>query len=397
MNFAAILSAAPGTKCDAVHPGYGFLAENTSFAEACAKNSLRFIGPPAQAIRLMGDKLRARETVAKLGVPVIPGSNGCLASVEQAAIAADAIGYPILLKATARGGQGTRAVYSRDELAENFGTASAEARAAFGDKRIYAERFLENVRHIEVQIVVDRHGNCFQLGERGCSIQRRYQKLLEESLSPVLSPSGRAEMADAALSIGLHIGYESVGTVEFVLDRDTGRFYFLEMNTRIQVEHPVTEMITGKDLVVEQLRTAAGDPIAFSQGEVRIAGHAIECRINAENPDADFRPSPGIITEWVPPSGEGIRVDSHCYSACVVSPFYDLLLAKVITGASEREQARQIMRGALKEFVVSEIKTTIPFHLRLLDDPRFVQSQVNTRWIEQVFLAEWRDTLNRVQ
>jgi acetyl-CoA carboxylase biotin carboxylase subunit len=392
LNVTAILATALGTGCDAIHPGYGFLAENAAFAEACAERGLRFVGPTPEAIRLMGDKLQARETMAKLGVPIIPGSDGPLRSPAEAGIAAEGIGYPLLLKAAAGGGgRGMRVIRSASELAEGFVAAQAEARAAFGDGTLYAERFLENVRHVEVQIVADGQGACIHLGERDCSVQRRYQKLLEEAPSPVLSPARRAEMTEAAVAVARHIDYRNAGTVEFVLDQ-TDRFYFLEMNTRIQVEHPVTEMLTGLDLVAEQLRIAAGEPLGFSQSEIRFKGHAIECRINAEAPEADFRPSPGVIAEWRPPRGEAIRVDTHCYPGCAVPPFYDSLVAKVIVAGEDRGQAVQKMKRALREFVVSGIDTTIPFHLRLLEDPRFGRCEVNTRWVEEVFMAEGRWT-----
>jgi acetyl-CoA carboxylase biotin carboxylase subunit len=389
LNAAAILATALGTRCDAVHPGYGFLAENAAFAESCASHGLQFVGPPPEALRLMGDKLRARETVAQLGVPVIPGSDGPLTSPLVAAGAAEVIGYPLLLKAVAGGGgRGMRMVRSARELVGAFERAQAEARSAFGDGTLYAERFLHNVRHVEVQIVSDGHGAALHLGERECSVQRRYQKLLEEAPSPGLSAARRAEMAAAAIAIARQISYRSLGTVEFVLDGDSDRFYFLEMNTRIQVEHPVTEMLTGLDLVALQLRIAAGEPLGFSQADVRFRGHAIECRINAEAPEAGFRPAPGVITAWRPPRGEGIRVDTHCEPGYVVPPFYDSLLAKVIVSAADRERAVEKMRRALGQFVVSGIPTTIPFHLRLLEDPRFARGAVTAGWIEETFLAE---------
>lgn len=388
LNVPAILAAALGTKCDAVHPGYGFLAENAAFAEACAEHGLRFVGPAPEAIRLMGDKLRAREIAAKVGVPVIPGSDGPLGSPADAARAAERIGYPLLLKAAAGGGgRGMRVISSASELAEGFVAAQAEAQAAFGDGTLYAERFLERVRHVEIQILADREGHCLHLGERDCSVQRRHQKLLEEAPSPAVTPDLRRAMGEAALALARHIGYENAGTVEFVLETGSGRYYFIEMNTRIQVEHPVTEMLTGIDLVAEQLRIAAGKLLRLSQAEVRLEGHALECRINAEAPDEGFRPCPGVIREWVPATGEGVRVDTHAFPGAAVPPFYDSLLAKLVVHGPDRLGAIERMRRALGTFQVEGIETTIRFHRRILAHPDFVGGRIHTRWVEEELMA----------
>ena len=384
LNVSAILAAALGTRCDAVHPGYGFLAENAAFAEACAEHGLRFVGPPPEVIRLMGDKLRAREVARKVGVPVVPGSQGPLLSPSEA----ERFGYPLLLKASAGGGgRGMRVVRSPAELAGAFVAAQAEAQAAFGDGTLYAERFLARVRHVEVQVLADRFGTFLHLGERDCSAQRRHQKILEEGPSPAVTPDRREAMGELALALARHIGYENAGTVEFVLEPESGCFYFIEMNTRIQVEHPVTEMLTGLDLVAEQLRIAAGEPLQLTQADVRIAGHALECRINAEAPDEGFRPSPGVIGEWATPSGEGIRVDTHMFPGAAVPPSYDSLLAKVIVHAPDRMGAIERMRRALATFRVTGVETTIAFHRRILDHPDFVGGRIHSRWVEEELMT----------
>jgi acetyl-CoA carboxylase biotin carboxylase subunit len=388
LNIPALVTTALGTGCDAVHPGYGFLAENAGFAEACAEHGLRFVGPSGEAIRAMGDKVRARELAAKIGVPVVPGSDGPLVSLEEAASVADRIGYPLLLKAAAGGGgRGMRVVRKPAELSEAFMGARAEARGAFGDATVYAERFLERVRHVEIQVVADAEGASVHLGERDCSVQRRHQKLLEEAPSPAVTPAVRAAMGEAALALVRHIGYQSVGTVEFVLEPDGQRFYFIEMNTRIQVEHPVTEMLTGVDLVTTQLRIAAGEGLDLRQADVRMRGHAIECRINAEDADQDFRPVPGTIRQWRPPAGEGIRIDTHIAEGAEVPPFYDSLLAKVIVAASDRAGAIDRMDRALAAFVVAGVPTTAAFHRRVLAHPDFVGGRVHTRWVEAELLS----------
>jgi acetyl-CoA carboxylase biotin carboxylase subunit len=391
LSIPAVVTTALGTGCDAVHPGYGFLAENAAFAQACEERGLRFVGPPPAAIQAMGDKVRAREMAASIGVPVVPGSEGPVASVEEASRVAARIGFPLLLKAAAGGGgRGMRVVRAASGLAEAFGTAQAEAQAAFGDPTLYAERFLEGVRHVEIQVMADRHGASVHLGERDCSLQRRHQKLLEEAPSPSVTPGLRAAMGETALAVVRHIGYESAGTVEFVLEPGSGRFYFIEMNTRIQVEHPVTEVLTGIDLVVTQLRVAAGEPLGLAQADVRLRGHAIECRINAENPDLEFRPGPGTVTTWQPPAGVGIRVDTHLEPGSQVPPFYDSLLAKVVVAAPDRAAAIARMDRALADFAVQGIPTTIGFHRRVLAHADFVAGRVHTRWVEEELLASRR-------
>jgi len=385
----AIVTAALGTHCDAIHPGYGFLCEQPELPERCAQYGLLFVGPTADNIRRMGDKMLARQTALEVGVPVVPGSIDPVLSCSDALDTAEGLGYPVLIKAAGGGGgRGIVIVDSPAEMAISYDTASAEARASFGDDRLYIEHYVRNARHIEVQIAGDYSGHMIHLGERDCSIQRRYQKIIEESPSPVISDEIREEMFAAALAIARHINYESVGTVEFLLDRDCGKFYFMEMNTRIQVEHPVTEMVCGVDLVKEQIRLAAHYPLSVSQSDVRISGHAIECRINAECPDDGFRPCPGRITQWEPPSGQGIRVDSHCYAGYLVSPYYDSLIAKVITKDSSRAKAIERMNYALSNFVISGVDTNLLFHMKLLNHPDYINNQVNTIWVEQILFSK---------
>ncbi len=363
-----------------------FLAEQPELPEACADNGLVFIGPTPENIRKMGDKLVAREMVKELGVPVIPGSE-LVHGFEEALSMAEKVGLPILLKAAAGGGgKGMKMVKRLDDLKTVFEEASAEARAAFGDDRIYIEHLIPNARHIEVQILADRHGNIIHLFERDCSLQRRFQKMVEEAPSPAISDDMREKICKAAITIADHVGYENAGTIETILDQDQGEFYFLEMNTRIQVEHPVTEMITGKDLVKEQIRIAGGEPISFTQDAVAMKGHAIECRINAEMPEADFRPSPGRITDWRPPEDNGIRVDSHCYTGYFVPPYYDSLLAKLIVKGDDRPEAVGRMAYALANFEVNGVDTTIPFYRNLMKNPDYLNGNINTRWIEDVFI-----------
>jgi acetyl-CoA carboxylase biotin carboxylase subunit len=383
LNVPALLATARGTGADAIHPGYGFLAENADFAAACAEAGLTFVGPSAEAIRAMGDKIHARERAAALGVPIVPGSRVPVSEPTQAETVGRSVGYPLLLKAAAGGGgRGMRVVHAAGELREAFTAAQAEAQAAFGDDRLYVERFLERVRHVEIQILADRFGASLQLGERDCSVQRRHQKLLEEAPSPAVTPALRAALGDAALVLARSIKYEGAGTVEFVLEEASGRFAFIEMNTRIQVEHPVTEMVTGVDLVAAQLRLAAGERLPFAQGDVTISGHALECRINAEDPAADFRPSPGRIGRWTPPDGRGLRVDTHVEAGATVPPFYDSLLAKVVAHGRDREAAIARMADALARFDVDGVATTLPFHRRILDHADFVAGRIHTRWVE---------------
>jgi acetyl-CoA carboxylase biotin carboxylase subunit len=388
LSVGAVLAAARGTGCDAVHPGYGFLAENAEFAEQCAVHGVTFVGPPAGVIRLMGDKLGARRFVAELGIPVVSGTEDAVASSDEAQEIAARIDYPVLLKAAAGGGgRGMRVVRDAGDLRGAFEAARAEAHAAFGDGRLYVERFLERVRHVEVQVLGDEHGAVVHLGDRDCSVQRRHQKLAEEAPAPGLGDGLRRSIADAAVTIACRTGYRSAGTVEFLVDPRRGHYYFLEMNTRIQVEHPVTEMVTGIDLVAAQLRIAAGERVGVAQADLRIRGHAIECRINAETPDAGFRPSPGRITRWRVPAGEGIRVDTHGFMGAVVPPFYDSLLAKLIAFGPDRETARRRLLDALDGFHVDGVATTIPFHRRLLDTDEFARGELHTTWVEQTLLA----------
>jgi oxaloacetate decarboxylase alpha subunit len=383
LNASAILASARGTGADALHPGYGFLAENGDFAAACRDAGLVWVGPPPAVIRLMGDKARARAAAAAAGLPVVPGA-GPLATVEAAVEAGRWLGYPLLLKAVAGGGgRGLRAVRAAGDLPAAFAGASAEARAAFGDGTLYIERLLEGVRHVEIQVLADRAGAAIHLGERDCSVQRRHQKLLEEAPSPALGPALRAAMGEAALALVRSVRYENAGTVEFLVDPGSGAFFFIEMNTRIQVEHPVTEMLTGVDLVVEQLRLAAGQPLHRSQEDVRLDGHALECRINAEDPARGFQPSPGVVREWVVPAGEGVRVDSHVVRGSVIPPHYDSLLAKLVVAGPDRETALARARRALDAFHVDGVATTIPFHRLVLDHPDFVTARVHTRWVDE--------------
>jgi acetyl-CoA carboxylase biotin carboxylase subunit len=384
LSVGTIITAARGTGSDAIHPGYGFLAEQPELGEACADYGLTFIGPKPDSIRKMGDKLVARTTAEALGIPVIPGSD-LIHDFEEAAAVAVEIGFPVLLKAAAGGGgKGMKTVGGAPELEKVYKEASAEARAAFGDDRLYMERFIANARHIEIQILADSFGNVVHLFERDCSVQRRYQKVIEEAPSPAVSDGLRAQISSSAVRIAEHIKYENAGTVEFVLDQDSGRFYFLEMNTRIQVEHPVTEMISGVDLVQEQIRIAEGRALPFRQNEIKRSGHAVECRINAELPEADFRPSPGRIAQWAPPEGPGVRLDSHCYPGYVVPPYYDSLLAKLIVAGNDRDEVIARMGSALKDFEVSGVDTTIPFSASLIENADFVNGNIHTRWLERL-------------
>lgn len=386
LQVATIVTAALGTACDAVHPGYGFLAEQPELGEACADNGLILIGPTPDNIRKMGNKLVARKTAKALGIPVIPGSEW-VRDFGEARSVTEKVGFPVLLKAAAGGGgKGMKTVERPEDLKGVFEEASAEARAAFGDDRIYIEHFIPNARHIEVQILADHFGNAIHLFERDCSVQRRYQKMIEEAPSPAVGNSMRGQICAAALQIVRHIGYLNAGTVEFILDQNQGTFYFLEMNTRIQVEHPVTEMITGVDLVKEQIRIAGGEPLSLSQKEMGFEGHAIECRINAEVPGENFRPSPGRITRWDAPKGDGIRVDSHCFSGYFVPPFYDSLLAKLIVRSNDRQQAIEHTRSALGHFIVQGVDTTIPIYQSIMQNPDYIKGKIHTRWVEDVLL-----------
>ena len=383
LNIEAVLAGALGCGADALHPGYGFLAESPQFALACAEKGLKFIGPDADTILRMGNKLEAREAVEALGVPVVPGSPK-VENMKKASEIAGEIGYPILIKAAAGGGgRGIKIVTCLEELADAFGTASAEARGAFGDDTLYMERYIGNARHIEVQVLGDGKGNVIHAGERDCSIQRRYQKVVEEAPAPGLSKGLRDEIRAAAVRIAQNINYEGAGTVEFITDQDAGMFYFLEMNTRIQVEHPVTEMITGLDLVSEQIRIAGGEPLSVAQSDIGYEGHAIECRITAESPADGFQPRPGRIIDWCPPEGDGIRVDSHCQAGYLVTPYYDSLLAKLIVKAESRIKAVSKLQDALAAFRVTGVETTIPFLRLLACQLDFIKGAVNTRWLEK--------------
>jgi acetyl-CoA carboxylase, biotin carboxylase subunit len=374
LNMPSIISAAVVTDSEAIHPGYGFLAENPAFAEICRSCGLNFIGPSPEAIRLMGDKAQARVIAKQAGVPVVPGSEHPLKDEAEALEVAEAAGYPVMFKASAGGGgRGMRIVRSREDAAQAFAACQAEAGAAFGSSEIYCEKYVERARHVEVQVLGDRNGMRVHLGERDCSVQRRHQKLIEESPAPSLSPETRAGLHKAGLLAAAAVNYYSAGTVEFLVDGQ-GRFYFIEMNTRIQVEHPVTEMITGIDLIREQIRIAAGESLGYRQEAIRFEGHAIECRVNAEDPET-FTPSAGRVTAWVPPGGFGVRVDSHLMAPYAVPPFYDSLLAKIIVHARDRDEAIARMRRAMAETIVQGVKTTIPFHLRLLVNPAFVEGR----------------------
>ena len=378
-----LMAAAQGTGCDALHPGYGFLSERAALAQACTENKINFIGPSAENISMMGDKLEARKIARAAGVPLVPGSDHAKNPHEAAQLAAQ-IGYPLLLKASAGGGgRGIKLVSNAGEMEDTFRTAAAEARTAFGNDTLYMEKYVGNARHIEVQILGDQHGNVIHLGERDCSLQRRHQKIIEEAPAYAVPVDVRATIGTAAAALARSIGYRSAGTIEFIYDNDTADFYFLEMNTRIQVEHPVTEMITGIDLVAQQLRIARGEPLPFKQSDIQFTGHAIECRINAESPQHGFRPCPGWITEWQAPEGLGIRLDTHCYPGYFVPPYYDSLLAKLIAHADKRQDAANLMNKALDDFHVSGIDTLIPFLKTVITDPEYRRGTVNTRWLEK--------------
>ncbi|MEB3265505.1 MAG: acetyl-CoA carboxylase biotin carboxylase subunit [Cyanobacteriota bacterium] len=386
LHIPNILAAATSRGADAIHPGYGFLAENDRFAEICGDHGLTFVGPSPDSIRSMGDKSTAKRTMQAVGVPTIPGSEGLLNSSQEAASLAASMGYPVMIKATAGGGgRGMRLVTSPDQLDNLFKAAQGEAEAAFGNPGLYMEKFIDRPRHVEVQVLADRHGNVVHLGERDCSIQRRHQKLLEEAPSTAINAELRRRMGDAAVAAARSIGYEGAGTVEFLVDR-SGAFYFMEMNTRIQVEHPVTEVVTGVDLIAEQLRIAGGEPLALRQDQIQLRGHAIECRINAEDPRHNFRPAPGKITGWLPPGGPGVRVDSHVYTGYEIPPFYDSLIGKLIVWGNDRDHALRRLRRALSEYAITGVPTTIDFHLALLDRPEFQRGDVHTKFVEQEML-----------
>ena len=375
------MAAAEITNADAIHPGYGFLAENSKFSQICADHGIKFIGPTPEMINAMGDKITAKETMIKAGVPVVPGSGGLLESVEQAKdLAKNAVGYPIILKATAGGGgKGMRVVWKEEDIEKAFNAAKIEAAASFKNDGIYMEKFVEEPRHIEIQVAGDQYGTVCHLSERDCSIQRRHQKLVEESPSPFMTPELRKAMGDAAIKAASAINYESVGTIEFLVDKNRN-FYFMEMNTRIQVEHCVTEEVVNFDLIKEQIKIAMGEKISGKNYEPQM--HAIECRINAEDPYNDFRPSPGKITNLNTPGGHGVRVDSHVYAGYTIPPYYDSMISKLITVAQTREEALDKMYRALSEYVIEGVKTTIPFHLQLMQNEDFRSGNFTTKFLE---------------
>ncbi len=388
LNIPNIISAAGLTGVDAIHPGYGFLAENARFAEICESCGITFIGPSATAIEKMGDKATARKLMMESDVPVVPGSKEIISDVEAAAVIAGQIGYPVLIKASAGGGgKGMRVAQNARELTKAIQAAQAEAQAAFGNSEIYLEKYVEEPRHIEFQILADKFGNAVHLGERDCSLQRRNQKLLEESPSKALTPGLREKMGAAAVRAAQAAGYSTAGTIEFLLDRHNN-FFFIEMNTRIQVEHPVTELVTGLDLVKEQIRLAAGEPLGYRQEDIQVRGWAMECRINAENPDKKFAPSPGTIEMYHVPGGPGVRVDSAVYQGYTIPPFYDSMVAKLIVWGQDRDEAIQRMKRALEEFVIEGVHTTIPFHLKVLNNAFFRRGEVYTNFIQRRILEE---------
>jgi acetyl-CoA carboxylase biotin carboxylase subunit len=385
LNVARIISAAEITDAEAIHPGYGFLAENAEFAELCATCKIKFIGPSPEAIARMGDKAEAKRTMREAGVPCIPGSLGLVTEVSEARAIAEEVGYPVIIKAAAGGGgRGMRVAHTPIALSTAFATAQSEAEKAFGNAGVYIEKYIENPKHVEVQVLGDEYGNIIYLGERDCSVQRRHQKLIEESPCPVLDEATRRRIGEAAVCAAKAVNYSNAGTVEFLLDRDKN-FYFMEMNTRIQVEHPVTEQVTLFDLVQAQIRIAAGEPLSIRQEDVKLHGHAIECRINAENPDKGFIPSPGKITTYHVPGGPGVRVDSHCYEEYVIPPYYDSMIAKLVAWAPTREECVARMRRALDEFVIEGIATTIPFHRAVMDTDEFRRGTFGTNFVDHVW------------
>ncbi|WP_408954653.1 acetyl-CoA carboxylase biotin carboxylase subunit [Natroniella sp. ANB-PHB2] len=383
LNIPSLISVAEIANVDAIHPGYGFLSENADFAEVCEECGFKFIGPKAESIRRMGDKSVARETMIEAGVPVVPGTEGVLENKERAVEIAEDIGYPVIVKASfGGGGRGMRVAHNSDEVIQAFQTASSEAEAAFGNAEVYLEKYVEKPRHIEFQILADEHGNVVHLGERDCSIQRRHQKVIEEAPSPAIDPELRDEMGLAAIKAAKAVDYHNAGTIEMLLDKHDN-YYFIEMNTRIQVEHPVTELVTGIDIIKEQIRIAAGEELGYTQDEIEISGASIECRINAEDPSKNFRPSPGNINEYIIPGGLGVRIDSGVYPNYMIPPFYDSMVAKLITWGRDREEARKRMLRALNEFKIEGIKTTIPFHKEVLQNEYFIAGNFDTGFIEE--------------
>jgi acetyl-CoA carboxylase, biotin carboxylase subunit len=381
LNIMAIISAAEITGADAIHPGYGFLAENSKFSQICKDHKITFIGPSGEVIDLLGNKAAARETMEACGVPITPGT-GIINDPQEAVAFANKVGYPVIVKAVAGGGgKGMRVGWSDDELINIIPIAQGEAKSAFSNPDVYVEKYLENPRHIEIQFIADQFGNAVHLGERDCSIQRRHQKLIEESPSPRLTPEIREQMGQAALKGVRKVGYVGVGTMEFLYDTD-GKFYFMEVNTRIQVEHPVTEMVTTIDIVKEQIRVAMGEKLSFTQDDVKFSGHTIECRINAEDPHMNFMPSPGKIEEFHVPGGPGIRVDSHAYTGYEIPKYYDSLVAKLLAWGRNRDEAIARMKRALQEFRTTGIKTTVPFHEKMMDNPKFKKGDYSTKFLD---------------
>ncbi|ASV69047.1 acetyl-CoA carboxylase biotin carboxylase subunit [Cytobacillus sp. FSL W7-1323] len=383
LNFTSIISVAKLTDCDAIHPGYGFLAENSDFAELCRECHITFIGPTPEAIAKMGTKDIARETMKEAGVPIVPGSNGIIEDISEALELVQKIDYPVIIKATAGGGgKGIRVARNEEELTKGINITQQEALTAFGNAGVYIEKYIEDFRHVEIQVLADTYGNTIHLGERDCSIQRRLQKLLEETPSPALDGETREEMGKAAVKAAEAVNYTGAGTIEFIYDYHNRKFYFMEMNTRIQVEHPVTEMVTGVDLIKEQIKVASGERLGMTQQDVTYSGWAMECRINAENPAKNFMPSAGKISMYLPPGGLGVRVDSAAYPGYTIPPYYDSMIAKVITYGDTREETIARMKRALSEFVIEGVHTTIPFHLRLLENENFVAGEFNTKFLE---------------
>jgi len=383
LNFTNIISVAKLTESEAIHPGYGFLAENADFAELCKECNITFVGPSAAAISKMGTKDVARETMREAGVPIVPGSRGIINNIDEAVELASEIGYPVIIKATAGGGgKGIRVAKSEQELIKGINITQQEAATAFGNPGVYIEKYIQDFRHVEIQVLADNHGNVIHLGERDCSIQRRLQKLVEETPSPALNEATRGRMGEAAVKAAKAVDYSGAGTVEFIYDHNEDEFYFMEMNTRIQVEHPVTEMVTGVDLIKEQIKVASGETLTLQQQDVVFNGWSIECRINAENPSKNFMPSPGRITMYLPPGGLGVRVDSAAYPGYTIPPYYDSMIAKLITYGATRDEAIARMKRALSEFVIEGIQTTIPFHIRLLEHEKFVDGNFNTKFLE---------------
>jgi acetyl-CoA carboxylase biotin carboxylase subunit len=380
-----VVQAALGTGCDAIHPGYGFLAENPRLPALAGDNGIRFIGPPPQAIELAGDKLRAREVAVEAGLPVVPG--GEVATLAEAEAFAAESGFPVLLKAAGGGGgRGIKLAHDRDELQRLFSVAVAEARSAFGDERLYVERYVEDARHVEVQVAADEHGSVLHLGERDCSVQRRYQKLIEEAPAPFLAADTRDALTAAGVALARAIGYRNLGTVEFIVDAASGQFFFLEMNCRIQVEHPVTEAVTGRDLVAEQIRIADGEPLSFTQDEVAFDGHAVECRLTAEDVSNGFMPSPGRLTRFAVPELPGLRVDTHCRDGALIPPHYDSLMAKLIGHGADRDEAIEVVHEALERLEAEGVETNRGLLAAVLDHPDFVHGRITTNWLEEAIV-----------